>query len=57
MPVVLSNPLFPYQVGPNGSQAYVQQLNYRQMISEVCLWNPDLDPMMAGRFINNACEK
>ena len=29
MPVVLSNPLFPYQVGPNGSQAYVQQLNYQ----------------------------
>jgi hypothetical protein len=24
------------------------------MINEVCLWNPDLDPMVAGRFINNA---
>ena len=54
MPVVFSNPAFPGQVGPNGSQAYVQQLNFRQMIQEVCLWNPDLDPMVAGRFINNA---
>ena len=54
MPVVFSNPQFPYQVGPNGSQAYVQQLNFRQMIQEVCLWNPDLDPQIAGRFINNS---
>jgi hypothetical protein len=54
MPVVFSNPQFPYQVGPNGSQAFVQQLNFRQMIQEVCLWNADLDPMLAGRFINNA---
>ena len=53
MPVVFSNPQFPYQVGPNGSQAYVTQTNYRQMLSEVCLWNPDLDPQTAGRMINN----
>lgn len=54
MPVVFSNPQFPNQVGPNGSQAYVQQLNYREMIQEVCLWNPSLDPQIAGRFLNNA---
>jgi hypothetical protein len=55
MPVVITqNPNFPMQVGPNGSQAYVQSLNFRQCINEVCLWNPDLDPMIAGRFINNA---
>jgi hypothetical protein len=55
MPVVITqNPNFPMQVGPNGTQAYVQQLGFRQMINEVCLWNPDLDPMIAGRFINNA---
>jgi hypothetical protein len=55
MPVVIhSNPNFPYQVGPNGSQAYVQQLSYRQCIGQVCQWNPDLDPQVAGRFINDA---
>jgi len=55
MPVVIhSNPNFPLQVGPNGSQAYVQQLVFRQCITEVCQWNPDLDPMIAARFINNA---
>jgi len=55
MPVVITqNPQFPYQVGPNGTQAYVQQLGFRQMINQVCAWNPDLDPMWAGRFINDA---
>lgn len=54
MPVIFANPAFPLQIGWNGSQAYTQQLNYRQMLSEVCMWNPDLDPMMAGRFLNNA---
>ena len=55
MPVVITqNPQFPNQVGPNGTQAYVQQLGFRQMINQVCAWNPDLDPMWAGRFINDA---
>ena len=55
MPVVItSNPNFPLQVGPNGSQAYVQQLTFRQCINQVCQWNADLDPMVAGRFINDA---
>jgi hypothetical protein len=55
MPVVIySNPQFPNQVGPNGAQAYVQELGFRQCINQVCAWNPDLDPMWAGRFINQA---
>jgi hypothetical protein len=53
MPVVITqNPNFPGQVGPNGTQAFVQQLNFRQMIQEVCSWNADLDPMWAGRMLN-----
>lgn len=54
MPVVFSNPNFPYQFGTNGSQAYVQQLNYGQCLREVTQWNPDLDSEVAGRLINNA---
>ena len=30
------------------------QLNYRQMTSELLQWNPDLDPLSAGRMINNS---
>lgn len=55
MPVVLTNPLFKNQSGWNGStQAYVTQLNFGQMLRQVTQWNPDLDPMVAGRMINDA---
>jgi hypothetical protein len=54
MPVIFTNPLYPLQVGPNGQQAVVQQLNFRQMIEQVIAWNPSMDPMWAGRFLNDA---
>jgi hypothetical protein len=58
MPVVFTDPIFPYQVGANSSsQAWSVQLNYRQMLSEVTSWNPNFDPMKAGRAINNAYRK
>jgi hypothetical protein len=58
MPVVLSNPQFPNQVSASGTtQAFATQLNYRQMIQEVCGWNPSLDPMQAGRMLNNVYRK
>lgn len=50
---IVSNPNFPNQQGPNGTQAYVQQLSFRQMINEVCQWNPNVDPMIAARWLNN----
>jgi hypothetical protein len=54
MPVVITqNPAFPSQVGPNGTQAFVQQLNFRQIINEICAWNPNMDSMWAGRTANN----
>lgn len=53
-PVVPSNPQFPNQQGSSPfNQAYVTQLNFGQMLREVCGWNPSLDPMTAGRMINN----
>lgn len=53
MPVVY-NSAFPQQVGPSPfSQSFSTQLSYGQMLREVCQWNPNLDPMVAGRFINN----
>ena len=55
MPAVITgNPAFPNQAGPNGTQAFVQQLTFGQMIREVTQWNPDLDLMVAGRMVNNA---
>lgn len=30
------------------------QLNFRQMSNELLSWNPDLDPLVASRMINNA---
>lgn len=49
-----SIPQFPNQVGASPStQAYVTQLNAGQMIREVCQWNPNFDPQMALRAINN----
>ncbi len=54
MPVVITqNPAFPSQVGPNGTQAFVQQLDFRQIQNEICAWNPNLDTMWAGRIANN----
>jgi hypothetical protein len=54
MPATITqNPNFPNQSSPNGKQAYVQQLSYRQMINEVCQWNPNVDPMIAGRWLNS----
>lgn len=58
MPVIFTNPTFPNQVSPNtSSQPYGVQLNFRSMIQEVCQWNPNLDPMTAGRFISNCYRK
>lgn len=54
MPIVPSNPQFPDQVGSSPTvQSYSTQLNFRSMIQEVCDWNPNVDPMTAGRMINN----
>lgn len=54
MPVVFSNPNFPNQVGQSTqNQSYVTQLNFGQMLREVCQWNSAVDPMWAGRMINN----
>jgi len=57
MPIVPGNPQFPNQYGFNGSQPYTTQSNYRQMIGEVQLWNPDADPLLIGRWINNNYRK
>lgn len=55
MPVIFTNPQFPNQSGPNGKQAYVQQLSFRQMIEQAVspLGNPDLDREWAARTIND----
>ena len=52
MPVVLSNPIFPNQVGFGGQQSYSTELNFRQMITDVTTANPNVDPMVAARWIN-----
>lgn len=57
MPIVQGNPLFPNQYGANGSQPWTTQLNYRQMTGEVLLWNPDIDPLLVGRMLNNNYRK
>ena len=54
MPVVLTNPQFPYQIGSSPTtQAFSVQSNFRSMIGEVCQWNPNVDPENAGRMLNN----
>lgn len=54
MPVIFTNPQFPNQVSSSqNNQSYATQLNYRQMIQSVTDWNPNVDPMTAGRWINN----
>ncbi len=57
MPIVTGNPMFPNQYGFNGSQPQTTQLNFRQMIGEVQMWNPDADPGLIGRWINNNYRK
>jgi hypothetical protein len=57
MPIVPGNPLFPNQYGFNGTQPYTTQLNFGQMIGEVQLWNPDIDPLLIARMINNNYRK
>ena len=57
MPVVYQNPAYPNQVSWNGVQAVSTQSNYRQIINEICAWNPNLDPMWAGRLANNYLRK
>ena len=57
MPVVYQNPTYPFQVSFGGVQAPSTQLSFRQMLSEVTDWNPDVDPMTAGRWINNYYRK
>jgi peptidoglycan hydrolase-like protein with peptidoglycan-binding domain len=53
MPVVFTNPQFPNQVGSNPlSQPFSVELNFGQMLREVCQWNPNVDSEIAGRFIN-----
>lgn len=52
--IVYSNPQFPNQQGASPfNQSYVTQLNFGQMLREVTGWNPSVDPMTAGRMINN----
>lgn len=54
MPIVPGNAEFPNQFGPNPSiQPYSTQTNLGQMIGEVLLWNPDIDPLLVRRIINN----
>lgn len=53
MPVVVTNPMFPAQSGASPfTQAFSVELNYGQMLREVTSYNPNCDPMQAGRFIN-----
>lgn len=53
MPVVYL-PQFPNQVGASPTnQAFSVQLNYGQMLRQLTNWYPNLDPEVAGRFIND----
>jgi hypothetical protein len=54
VPVVLSNPQFPNQVGASPTtKAFSVQLNFREMVGELTQWNSNLDTIQAGRIINN----
>lgn len=58
MPVVFTNPQFPLQVGSNpANKAFSVQSNLREMIGEVTQWNPDVDPNVAARWLNNHYRK
>lgn len=55
MPIIPGGPgssiagaLFP------GAPTTLTQLNLRQMVGEVLAWNPDLDPQLALRFVQNS---
>jgi hypothetical protein len=54
MAVIFSSPVFPNQSGASPfNQAYSVQNNFREMIGEVTRWNPNCDPQVAGRLLNN----
>lgn len=54
MPVVLTSPLFPFQVGSSPySQAFSVQSNFGTMLREVTNWNSNVDSEVAGRMVNN----
>ncbi len=54
MPVVLTSPQFPDQVGSSPySQSFSAQLNFGSMLREVTNWNSNVDPEVAGRMVNN----
>lgn len=54
MPVVISNPNYPYQSGASPfNKAFSVQSDFRTMIGELTQWNPNLDSTNAGRMINN----
>lgn len=54
MPVVLTSPLWPFQVGANPyNQAFSVQSNYGTMLREVTNWNSNVDSEVAGRMVNN----
>jgi len=54
VPIVPPNPLYPGQYGPNPAlQPVTTQLTFAQGIGEVQMWNPDIDPEMIGRWLNN----
>lgn len=58
MPVVFTSPQFPNQSGASPySQSFSTQLNAGQMLREVTSWNPNVDPQVALRMINNAYRK
>jgi hypothetical protein len=59
MTVVVGNPQYPNQFGANPQQyqPVTTQLNLRQMIGEVLLWNPDIDPLLVKRMLNNNYRK
>jgi hypothetical protein len=57
VPVVYQNTVYPWQVSFGGVQAPSTQLNFREMLNEVTDWNPNVDPMTAGRWINNYYRK
>jgi hypothetical protein len=54
MPIVPPNPAYPGEYGPNPAiQPVTTQLTFQQGIGEVLMWNPDIDPYMIGRWLNN----
>ena len=57
MPIIPQTPVsIPNQVLSNGSQPYVNQMNFGQAIGRVQSWNPDCTAI-AGSWINDAVRK